>query len=341
MNSRRWRGGVIGCGFFAVNQMHAWRALPNVEIVALCDLDVNKASEMAAQFGVPSVYSDVHELLERERLDFIDIVTTVTSHRALVELAARHCRLIICQKPFSETLTDADRMLDVCAQAGVSLLVHENFRWQQPFQVIASRLQVGAIGALHSCRLKFRHAYDIYAGQPYLACVDRLALFDVGTHLFDVARVLAGDVRSIWCRTERLNPAVRGEDTFIAKLQHVNGASTVVDCCFFDNSATHLFPQTLALLEGSEGSLELRAEYRLRETHGSSVQEHLVEPEVPSWGAKPWHCIQDSVMRLQCHAIDVLEGRAEPHPSGAHNRDTLALVLAAYESASRDRVVQL
>lgn len=332
---------MIGCGFFAANQMNAWRSFPDAEIVALCDLNRAKAERMGAAFGVRAIYDDARIMFEREKIDFVDIITTAPSHRRLVELAAGWCRLVICQKPLSETLEDADAMVNACSQRRVALLVHENFRWQRPFREIAARVRAGCIGSVVSCRLTFRHAYDIYEAQPYLAQVERLALMDVGTHLFDLSRALVGNVSSVQCSTERANPKVRGEDVFLAHLKHVNGVVSVVDCSFFDHSGTDLFPQTLVRLDGTDGSLQLKEGYRLVEAHGGSVDERLIEPEVPEWGAKPWHCIQDSVINIQHHALDVLEGRTEPQPSGAHNRDTLALVLAAYESAAGNEPVQL
>ena len=341
MNRRPWRGALIGCGFFAANQMHAWRSTPGVEIVALCDLEEKKARRMGDKFGVSGVYGDAYTMLRREKVDFVDIATTVASHCALVQLAAAHSNLVICQKPFSETLEDADAMIEACRNEQTLLLVHENFRWQRPFLEIAARLASGAIGPPQSLRLTFRHAYDIYHNQCYLAEAERLALMDVGSHLFDLARVLLGEVKSIDCRTQRLNPAVRGEDSFLASLQHTHGAVSVIDCSFFDDSRTALFPQTLAFLEGTQGSLELAAGYRLIERRGGSMNECQVEPAVPKWGSKPWHCIQDSVINFQRHAASVLKGDAEPQPSGAHNRSTLAVVLAAYASASQNQTILL
>jgi D-apiose dehydrogenase len=341
LNKRPWRGALIGCGFFAANQLRAWCSISNVEIVALCDLNDQRAREMGAKFGVNAIYRDADTMLERQELDFVDIVTTAGSHRALVELSAAHSKLVICQKPFSETLEDADAMVSACHTRQAQLLVHENFRWQRPFLEIVARLRSGAIGQPKSLRLTFRHAYDIYRNQRYLAEAERLALMDVGSHLFDLARVLVGDVQGIRCRTQRLNPAIRGEDSFLASLQHANGAVSVIDCSFFDDSMTDLFPQTLAFLEGTDGSLELAADYRLIERRGGLANERVVEPQVPEWGAKPWHCIQDSVINFQRHAVRVLEGTAEPQPSGAHNRGTLGVVLAAYASASQNRTILL
>lgn len=341
MNPRRWRCALIGCGFFAPNQIHAWRAIPSVDLIAVCDRDMKRAQATGSAYGIRAVYDDAATMLEREPVDFIDIVTTVEAHRSLVQLGARYGKAVICQKPLAATVEDADAMVATCREAHVMLFVHENFRWQRPFMELASRIHSGAIGRPESLRLTFHHAYDIYRDQPYLAKVERLALMDVGLHLFDVARVLLGEVKSLQCHTQRLNPSIRGEDCFNASLWHASGAVSQVDCSFFSQANFDLFPQTLALVKGAVGSLELAPNYRLTERSADSVREADVEPAVPTWGAKPWHCIQDSVLNFQRHVIDALEGRMEPQPSGAHNRGTLALALAAYDSAAQNRVIDV
>ena len=85
-----------------------------------------------------------------------------------------------------------------------------------------------------------------------------------------------------------------------------------------------------ALVEGVEAFVKLAAaDFR------DGLEEFDVEPVVPIWGEKPWHGVQDSVMRFQSHILDILNGHAEPQPSGADNLKTLALALAAYDSAEK------
>src|SRR3546814_4974028 len=102
------RGGLIGCGFFASNHLNAWRDLDGAAIVAVCDRDPAKANDAASAFGIPAVYGDAAAMLASEELDFVDIVTTVASHRPLVELAAARRVAAICQKPFAATIADAE-----------------------------------------------------------------------------------------------------------------------------------------------------------------------------------------------------------------------------------------
>jgi predicted dehydrogenase len=335
-----YRGALIGCGFFAQNHIQAWRDVAGADVVAVCDTDPAKAARFAEAYGA-TAFTDAQAMLAEVKPDFTDIVTTVDSHRPLVELAALHSKAVICQKPFAETLEDGQAMVDACQHAGVPLLIHENFRWQLPFRALKDKLESGVIGTPSFLRLSFRHGFDVYANQPYLREVQDLALTDVGLHLFDVVRFLLGDVSRVFCLAQHLNPAVKGEDTFIALLQHQNGAAASVDCSFYSHMSPDPFPESTVWLEGSKGTLELTTGYMLRVHADGGVTESSVEPAIPSWGDVPWHVVQDSVIAVGSHVVDILDGKCEPQPSGAHNLQTLALTLAAIESSRTGQAVSL
>ncbi len=339
--SAPFRGVLIGCGFFARNHMHGWADAAGAEIVAVCDRDRAKAERFAADFAVPRLYTDAAAMLAAEQPDFVDVATTVESHRVLVELALAHGALTVCQKPFAETYADGKAMVDAAAAAGKPLVIHENFRWERPLMALKAELAAGAIGAPTFARLSFRHGYDVYANQPYLAKTERFAIMDVGLHLFDVDRFLLGDAADIHARTQSIKPGIAGEDAFIATIGHKSGVVSSVECSFASKIAPDPFPQTLVWLEGTEGTLEVTGDYRLRLHKGGRVTETDVEPPVPAWGERPWHAVQDSVAAFEAHVVDVLAGRAEPQPSGAHNLQTLAMALAAYRSAETGAAIDL
>ncbi len=331
--ARRLRGGVIGCGFFAANHVQAWRELADAEIVAVCDRDPARAQQFGARFAIERAFVDAREMLARGGLDFVDIVTMADSHRPLVLLCAEHRVPAICQKPLAVTMDDASAMVTAMAASGVPLLVHENFRWQRPMLALRQALDEGAIGRPSYARIVFRHGFDIYANQPYLATEQRLALLDVGVHVLDLARFFLGEATRVYCRNRRLNPRVRGEDSSTIILDHANGAVSTIEISFFSQLAPDPFPQTLVHLEGDRGTLSLGEGYRLTHMRDGSRDTRDVEPEVPAWGAKPWHAVQDSVRNIQAHWLDCLRSGIEPRPSGADNLRTLDLVFKAYESA--------
>jgi predicted dehydrogenase len=332
--TRRLRGTLIGCGFFAENHLNAWASLDGVELAGVCDLDAVKAEAAAHRFGAGRWYTDAARMLEAERPDFVDIATTVGSHRSLVELAAAHRVPAIVQKPFAPSLADAEAMVRACDEGGVPLMVHENFRWQSPMRRVKALLDEGAIGRPHWGRISFRTAHDVYAKQPYLATDVRFIIADLGIHLLDLARFFFGEVDTLACRTRRVNPAIRGEDQATILLTHDSGVVSVVDCCYATAIEPDPFPETLLEIDGDEGIMRLRQGYRLeltRKGEGTSVLD--LDPPVLPWAEKPWHAIQESVLRIQEHWVQCLRAGREPETSGGDNLRTFALVERAYAAA--------
>jgi predicted dehydrogenase len=330
----RLRGAVIGCGFFAQNHLHAWRAIEEVELAAVCDLDESKAAAAAEAFGVRGRYTDARAMLEAERPDFVDVVTTMASHRSLVELAAAQRVPVIVQKPFAPAIDDCRAMVQACARAGVSLMVHENFRFQTPIRAVKDVLEQGAIGQPFFARISWRTGYDVYANQPYLARAERFIILDLVIHLLDVARFLFGEVRRLTCRTARVRPGIRGEDAATLLLEHHDRVMCVVDATYQARQDPDPFPETLIEVDGSAGTLRLRQGYALSVTGRVGTERREVAPALLPWASPPWHGIQESVLATQRHWVDCLRRGAEPATSGADNLRTFALCEAAYASAA-------
>ncbi|MDO8681837.1 MAG: Gfo/Idh/MocA family oxidoreductase [Acidobacteriota bacterium] len=331
---KKLRGGLIGCGFFSQNHLHAWQQLDDAEIVALCDTDPKRLAETAARFGIRKTYQGAAAMFAAEALDFVDIATTVNSHRALVELAASAGVPCICQKPFAPSLDDAQAMVEVCERAGIPLMVHENFRWQTPIQRVRQVLDEGAIGQPFWGRVSFRSAFDVFSGQPYLATDERFILQDLGIHILDIARFLFGEATVVSANTRRVNPRIRGEDVATLLLTHAGDVTSVLDCSYATSLPQELFPQTLIEVDGSLGTLRLQADYHLtvHRREGETTVTRC-EPPLHAWAERPWHNIQDSVLNIQAHWASCLLDGSPPQTSGADNLRTLQLVYAAYESA--------
>lgn len=333
------RGAVIGCGFFAANHLNSWRQIEDVDLVAVCDLDESKAKAAAETFGVPNHYNDAASMLAAEKPDFVDIITTMPTHRPLVELAASLGIPMIVQKPFAPTIADCEAMVNAAAAAAVPLMVHENFRFQTPLKAVRNVLDDGVIGKPFYGRITWRTAYDVYVNQPYLATEERFIILDVGIHLLDVARFLFGEASSLSCRTASIKPGVKGEDSAFLLLGHERGTTSVIEASFHSHQHPDIFPQTLIEIDGADGTLALTSDYQLRVTGPTGTIRSSVEPTLLPWAEKPWHLIQESVLETQRHWIDCLKSGKEPSTSGADNLKTYALCEAAYASAARGETV--
>lgn len=326
------RGGLVGCGYFAANHLHAWRQVKGGAIKALCDMDETRLSQCAAEFGIDAVYTDLESMLHEESLDFVDIVTKPENHRPLVEQVAAHRIPVVCQKPMAPTLADAEAMVAVCAEAAVPFMVHENFRWQRPLRALKNA--AAEIGKLFFAQVSFRSAFDVYSNQPYLATDERFIIYDLGVHCLDLARFYMGDAESITCQTQRVNPQIKAEDVATMLLQHQSGATCIVDVSYASFLAEELFPQTLVRLEGSNGSAELGADYTLTVVKGDHVNRQRIAPVEHAWSEPPGTVVQDSVLLAQQHWIDSLRAGAVPETCGSDNLRTIELVFGAYESAA-------
>jgi predicted dehydrogenase len=333
------RCGVIGCGFFAQFQLHAWRQIPGVVLAVVCDRDAGRAEAAARTFGVPAWYTDAETMLDAEELDFVDVATTPPSHRALVESVARRRLPVICQKPLAFDLADARAIVAACHEAGVPLMVHENFRWQRPMRMLRERIDAGAIGRPFYGRISFRTAIDIYANQPYLRHDERLVLADMGVHLLDLARFFFGEPRSLACQALRVDSTVRGEDTAIA-LVGFDNAACLVEASYASNGGQEVFPQTLIHIDGTDGALDLGPNYVLtRVARDGTV---LERSEVPiaryPWSSPGMEAIQESVVAIERHWVDCLASGRAPETSGDDNLRTLELVEGAYRSVASDSI---
>src|SRR5579859_2890404 len=122
---------LVGCGFFSRNHLFSWTDLAKegeAELVAVCDIDPAKAGAAAKEFHVPNSFTDFDEMLAKEKIDLLDIVTRMDTHRGLVEKAIAKRIATIVQKPFAPRWEDAVAMTRAADQASVFLAVHENFR---------------------------------------------------------------------------------------------------------------------------------------------------------------------------------------------------------------------
>lgn len=334
------RVGVIGCGFFAQNHLNAWRDLApgGAQLAAVCDVDPEKARKAGDQFGVPH-YTDAAMMLDAENLDVADIVTRHDTHRPLAELTISRGVSTIVQKPFAPSWQDCVAIVEAAEAAGVWLAVHENFRFQAPMRRVREVLSSGAIGTPSWARIRFRTGFDVYRTQPYFYDEERLAIADIGIHMLDLSRFFMGEVEHVSCETQKRNPRVRAEDTATMLQRHVGGAVSVVECTYESRRLPDHFPETLLVIEGSEGAVALDAGCRMTVTSKGESRVEDVGSPLLSWTSHPWHVAQQGVIGACAHFLDCLQRGVAAETSGADNLKTFALVEAAYEAAETRRAV--
>jgi D-apiose dehydrogenase len=210
-----------------------------------------------------------------------------------------------------------------------------------PMRKILEMLRSGAIGTPSWGRVSFRTGYDIYKGQPYLAKEERFALMDLGVHVFDLARVLMGEVEHISAELQKRNPNVAGEDTATMMLKHRSGAVSIVECTYGSRRVPDVFPETLLEIEGPKGAIILKPGSVLDVAIEGKAKTYDADAPVLPWAERPWHIIQESVLATNAHVLESLRAGRPADTSAQDNVRTFTLVEAAYEAASAGRSVRV
>jgi predicted dehydrogenase len=334
------RAGLIGCGFISQQHIPAWRASPDAELVAVCDANRARAEERAQQFGIGAVYDDVATMLDRERLDCVDIATRPESHRALASLATGRGADVLCQKPLAATMAAGREIAGLCARAGVRFMVLEMWRHLPAMKDLKQQLEAGLIGPVHSLRLlghrrPMNRSHPVNPDQPYFAEMPRLLVYEMMIHYIDGVRFLMGDVESVYARLARVNPVIAGEDHALIVLGHTSGATSMIDCSWASPADR---PPKMGtgdiLIEGRDGSLHLDV-YDAELRHVTNDGAVTVLTSYPG-GPNAYQAAFDSC--IGDFAAAIRHGRAFQSP-GSDNLRTLAATLAAYESAERGTAV--
>jgi D-apiose dehydrogenase len=339
MNPARFA--IFGTGFWSRYQLAAWRELPGVDCVALYNRTRSKAEQLAAEFHVPAVYDDPEDLLRREKPDFIDVITDVSTHRSFVELAAAHRIPVICQKPLAPTLADAAAMVAACQAAAVPLFVHENWRWQTPIRILKELLDTQPIGRIFRARVTYANSFPVFDNQPFLKTLDHFILMDVGTHVLDAIRMLFGEADTLVCRTARVHPDIRGEDVATVLLDMRSGATVTCELSYASRLEHERFPETFILIEGDRGSIELGPDFWLRLTTSTGTHAQRHPPPFHPWADPRYALAQVSGVACNANLLGALRGEHPAETTGVDNLETLRLVFGAYESAATRQPVQL
>jgi predicted dehydrogenase len=305
--------GIIGCGFYAENHLHAWADLRSqgADLVAVCDLDPEKA-KAAGDMLSAAWYTDVDEMLDANKIDLLDIATQMGSHQVLAAKAAERKIATILQKPLAPTLDESAAIVDLAQKHNVWLAVHENFRFGTGMLRIKEVIASGAIGTPNWARISFRTGFDVYSGQPYLAHEERLAILDSGIHVLDLARFFLGEVDRVFCETQKRNSMIAGEDTATIMLHHKSGSVSVVETTYEAHREPDVFPETMLEIEGSDGSVLMSAGQLMTVTaNGRSYSENISSPLL-SWTSHPWHVSQEAVLQANAHFLETSKKQTRP-----------------------------
>lgn len=274
---------AVGAGYFSRFQYEAWHRLESVELVGLCNRSPEPAREIAEMYDVPSVFTDIGEMIEATKPDLLDIITPPETHLNAIRVAARHGVSAICQKPFCTDVTTAHEATELAKAAGIDLVIHENFRFQPWYRKIRELIDKGAIGEAYQVTFRLRpgdgQGKEAYLErQPYFQKMERFLVHETAIHLIDTFRYLFGEVTSVYADLRRLNPVIAGEDAGTIIFDFAGGMSGLFDGNRLADHQAENRRLTMGelLIEGADGTIELGGDGNITlRKHGTNDKEAI------------------------------------------------------------------
>jgi len=343
-----WKVGLVGTGFWSEKHLLAWQRIPNVQIAALCNRSKEKMLQRAKAFGVAeeACFERLEEMLDQADIDIVDIVTGPETHLEFVQKAAAAGKHMMCQKPFARSMAEAKQMVEFARKAGVRLMVTENWRWLEPFQMIKQVLNSGELGKLQTARYTHSDYYTMRMKpgqalpQPFFRDMPHLIFYEMGAHWFDTWRFLFGHPSRLYAETRRISPYIVGEDSGVVILGYDQFYGTL-DMSWATRRKLRgpLEPTVQAsnleslLIEGDSASLRYDITGKITLIDHNGMERVVAETTALDH--------EESHYRLQTHFIQCLDTGDEFQTSGEDNLRTLELIFATYESAAEHKAVML
>lgn len=184
--------GVIGVGLFGENHALVYSRLPEARLVAVCDVNEERAVEIARKYGASQVYTDYRALLDNPDIHAVSIATPDFAHRDIAIAAAEAGKHILIEKPLATTVAESEAVVRAAQAAGVKLMVDFHNRCNPPFVSARQSVQAGEIG--RPAYVYARLSNTLYVPTQMLSWAAKTsALWFLGSHVADLTRWLLND----------------------------------------------------------------------------------------------------------------------------------------------------
>ena len=162
------RVGLIGCGGISRIHLEAYKRIKNVEVVALCDLRIERAKDLAKKFQVERIFENYMDMIESEKLDLIDICTPVSTHTQIVCDVAKMVPAVFVEKPMARSVAECDEIIKNVKKHGTKLCIGHNQLFLPTIQKAKSLIDSGNFD-LFSFRTTVKENYEFLKNHGWLA----------------------------------------------------------------------------------------------------------------------------------------------------------------------------
>jgi len=290
---------IIGTGRMANSHAGRFKSIRGCKITACCDTVPGRAKAFAEKHGIAQVYEDAGEMLKKEPLDAVSIVTIDKAHAPTALLAIKHGRHVMCEKPLADNLRDARRMMGAARSKKIITAVNFSYRNSPAAQMAAKIVASGKLGRIIHVEGSYLQSWLVGKAwgdwRKSEAWLWRLStrhgsagvLGDIGVHLYDFASFIVGSIAALQCELKTFDKGVKrigpyildANDSMVALVLFCNGAMGTLHSSRW--AAGHV--NTVALrVYGDKGGLDINLDHPAPETlricTGKDVDKNIWRP---------------------------------------------------------------
>jgi len=198
------RVGIIGCGGIANGKhMPSLKKVPGVQMVAFCDIILERAEKAAKQYGTPDakVYEDYKELLEDKTIDVVHVCTPNRAHSFITVDALEAGKHVMCEKPMAINSAEAKKMLDAAERTGKFLTIGYQNRQTSEALFLKEEADRGTFGDIYFARAFAVRRRAVPTWGVFLNEYEQGGgpLIDIGTHALDLTLWMMNNYKPKYC----------------------------------------------------------------------------------------------------------------------------------------------
>lgn len=307
---------VIGAGFWGRNHARVFNELKETELLAVCDIDAERAKGVAKQFGAEA-YVKTGKMLKRKDIEAVSVCTWSTSLAKEALKALKAGKHVLVEKPMAANSKQAEELLKTAEKEELHLSVGFLMRFIPGVQYIKKAIESKAIGELVCATAKRVSQWPERIGD--VGVVKDLAIHDI-----DVARYLfGGDPITVYAKTGNMRHRLF-EDYAHIMLTFEGGKNAFIESNWLTPYKTRMLVVT-----GSEAILKL--DYITQELTVEDAKE-TVQPRIP------W---QEPLKLELLHFANCVLGKEKPLITGVDGLKALKIAEAALKSSKTGKLVKM
>ncbi len=344
---KKIKWGVIGSGGIARRRTIPEGIIPadHAELAMVYDIDQNVNQEVASEFGAVAAGS-LEQMLSSD-IDAVYVASPANMHFKQVEACAKAGKNVLCEKPLGMTMEEAEKMIKICKDAGVTLGTGFMMRFLSQHQAALKLIREGRLGQPVYGRAQLSCWYPPMEGawrqDPKTGGGG--SLMDMGSHCIDLLEMFFGELKSVSCFINNNIHSYDSEDSAVVSLMFKNGAMGTVDTyfCIPDNSSKNILElygsrgSILAKVTIGQGSSGEMTAYLEGEDAGYDAAQERVAGEGIIIDPEPVNTYESEIEEF---SLALLEKR-EPLNKVEIGIKSQKVLEACYESARTGKVVEL